>query len=105
MWEIIADPKDYGIEDLVNGLGSNPMPLDSADREKWAEEIGVFAQKLLGLADKATELKGLFSSEDIVEASPAALKTFKVQLFKINAALQTAIDLARQLESQIVEKA
>jgi hypothetical protein len=37
-------------------------------------------------------------------ATPASLKTFKVQLFKINHALNTALDLAKKLEADIVKK-
>jgi hypothetical protein len=37
-------------------------------------------------------------------ATSASLKTFKVQLFKINDALNTAFDLAEKLEADIIKK-
>jgi hypothetical protein len=83
MWEIIADPEDYGIEVLEEGINNNNMIEFAEDNRKvWAEEIGVFATR----------------------ATPASLKTLKVTLFKINDALNTAIELAEKLETQIVKK-
>jgi hypothetical protein len=56
------------------------------------------------LSDKAKQLRKLLASEDAIKATPASLKTFKVQLFKINNALNTAFDLAEKLETDIVKK-
>jgi hypothetical protein len=104
MYEIIADPDDYAIGAIEEGFGHGQIPFPDNDRKKWAEEIGAFAQKLDGLSDKAKNLQKLFFSESTIMATPASLKTFKVQLFRINDALNTAFDLAEKLEADIVEK-
>ena len=105
MWEIIADPEDYGIEVLEEGINNNNM-IEFADdnRKAWAEEIGVFANRLNGLADRAITMRDLLAGQDPILATPASLKTLKVTLFKINDALNTAIELAEKLETQIVKK-
>ena len=74
------------------------------NRQKWAEEIGTFATRLDGLAEKAIMLQKLFASQDPILAKPASLKTLKVALFKINDALDMVIELADKIETQIVEK-
>ncbi len=104
MYEIIANPSDYNIEALVEGMGYNPVAFPDNERQKWAEEIGIFAENLSELAEKAKNLQNLFSSEETIMATPASLKTFKVQLFKINDAFKAVLDLAHKLESEIIEK-
>ena len=104
MYEIIANPGDYAIGALEGGFGHGQIPFPDNKRKKWAEEIGVFAQKLDGLSDKAKNLQKLLFSESAIMATPASLKTFKVQLFKINDALNTAFNLAQKLEADIVKK-
>ena len=105
MWEIIADPKDYGIEVLEKGINKNNMIEFAEDnRQRWAEEIETFIDKLNGLAERAKNLQKLFISEDAIVATPASLKTLKVALFKINDALTAALDLADKIETQIVKK-
>ena len=68
----------------TSGLQIDPLLHD-------AEQNLFFMQKLL-------------FSESAIMATPASLKTFKVQLFKINDALNIAFDLAEKLETDIVEK-
>jgi len=104
MYEIIADPDDYNIASLEEGLGHKQIAFSDDKRRRWAEEIEVFVEKLDGLSDKAKQLQKLLASEDPIQATPASLKTFKVQLFKINHALNTAFDLATKLETDIVKK-
>jgi hypothetical protein len=104
MYEIIANPEDYRIGALKEGLGYKQVPFPDDERKRWAEEIGLFALKLDGLSDKTKQLQKLFISEETIMVSPASLKTFKVQLFKINDALEIALDLANNIESGIVEK-
>ena len=104
MYEIIADPEDYTIGALEEGFGHGQIPFSDDKRKKWGEEIGAFAQKLDSLSDKAKELQKLLFSESAIMATPASLKTFKVQLFKINDALNTALGLAERLEADIVKK-
>lgn len=104
MYEIIADPVDYAIGALEEGFGHGQIPFSDNKRKKWAEEIGAFAQKLDGLSDKAKNLQKLLFSESAIMATPASLKTFKVQLFKIHDALNTAFNLAQKLEADIVRK-
>ena len=105
MWEIIADPADYGIEALEEGINKNNR-IEFADnnRKKWAEEIGIFATRLNGLAERAITMKKLLASQDPILAKSASLKTLKVALFKINDALNMAIELADKVEKQIVKK-
>ncbi|MBW2449575.1 MAG: hypothetical protein JRE92_04005 [Deltaproteobacteria bacterium] len=104
MYEIIADPEDYAIGALEEGFGHGQIPFPENKRKNWADEIGAFAQKLDGLSGKAKNLQKLLFSNSPIMASPASLKTFKVQLFKINDALNTALDLAEKLEADIVKK-
>lgn len=104
MYEINLDPKDYGIEALMEGMGSKPVAFDEQDRQKWAREIGAFAVKLDALSDKAKSLQSLFSSGSDIKATPASLKTFKIQLFNINDALTSSLELASKIDPQIVKK-
>ena len=39
-YEIIADPKEYGIEKLVDGLNGNPIEFPAEERAQWAKEVG-----------------------------------------------------------------
>jgi len=104
MYEIIANPSDYDIEALVKGMGYKPVAFPDDERQKWAAEIGIFAEGLYELAEKAKYLQDLFSSEEKIMATPASMKTFKLQLFKINDAIKAALDLAHKLELEIIEK-
>ena len=104
MWEIIADPKDYGIDVLEEGMGNNRVVFPEEERKKWAEEIGTFATKLNGFADRSLGLQTLLGGKEEIVATPASLKTLKVMLFKINDAMNTALKIAGQLDKQIVKK-
>ena len=104
MYEINLDPKDYGIEALMEGMANSPVAFKEDDRQKWAHEIGAFAGKLDELSDRAKSLQTLFSSSDAIKATPASLKTFKIQMFNINDALSSSLELATKIDSQIVQK-
>jgi len=104
MYEINLDPKDYGIEALMEGMGNTPVAVNAEDREKWANEIGAFAGRLDELSNRAKSLQTLFSSSTSIKATPASLKTFKIQMFNINDALNSSLELANKIDSQIVEK-
>ena len=104
MWEIIAEPQDYGIDALVEGMGNKNVSFEADERIKWAQEIGGFVSRIEGLADKSKELQKLFQGGEPISATPASLKTMKVQLFKINEALNTALNLAGKIEDDIVHK-
>ena len=104
MYEIIADPEDYGIDVLEKEMGNHRVVFPEEERNKWAEEIGAFASKLNGLAEHATGLQNLLLGQEKIVATPASLKTLKVMLFKINDAMNSALDLAGQIETQIVKK-
>jgi len=104
MWEIIADPKEYGIEVLEEGINNRQEAFEDQDRTRWAEEIGTFAIKMSSLAEKSKQLQQLLISEDQIVATPASLKTLKVQMFKINDAMTTTLELAQKIESQIIKK-
>ncbi|MCP4367837.1 MAG: hypothetical protein GY797_06960 [Deltaproteobacteria bacterium] len=104
MWEIIADVKEYGIEVLEEGINNRQEAFEDQDRTRWAEEIGTFAIKMSGLAEKAKQLKQLLISEDQIVATPTSLKTLKVQLFKINDTMTTTLELAQKIESEIIKK-
>ena len=104
MYEIIADPKDYGIEALIEGMGYKKIAFPEKERLQWATEVGRFAVRLEGLSEKVRYLEKLLKSETEIMATPASLKTFKVQLFKINDALESALALAHKAEADIVKK-
>ena len=104
MWEIIADAKEYGIEVLEEGINNSKEAFEDQERSRWAEEIGTFAIKMSSLAEKAKQLQQLLISEDQIVATQASLKTLKVQMFKINDAMTTAIEVAEKIESEIIKK-
>ncbi len=104
MWEIIADAKEYGIEVLEEGINNRQEAFEDQDRTRWAEEIGTFAIKMSSLAEKAKQLQQLLISDDQIVATPASLKTLKVQMFKINDATATALEVAQKIESEIIKK-
>ncbi|MDD2604330.1 MAG: hypothetical protein RBR20_05295 [Desulfobacterales bacterium] len=103
-YEIIADPEEYGIEALVTGLGAQPILFPPDERAKWAKEVGTFTDKLTGLTDKARELKSILESGASIKATPASLKTLKIQLFNINDALDQSMTIAQKLEAEIVSR-
>ncbi len=104
MYEIIANPEDYQIDHLINGTSNANIELSSEERNKWADEIVNFSEKLTILAEKSRELAKILSSAEKISASAASLKTLKIQLFMINDSLNTAIEIADKLESDIVKK-
>ena len=104
MYEIIAAPDDYAIGALEEGFGHRKINFPDDKRKKWADEIGVFVQKLDDLSEKAKGLQKILMSDAGITATPASLKIFKVQLFKINDALAIALNLAEKLESEIIKK-
>jgi hypothetical protein len=46
----------------------------------------------------------LLRSDEKIAATPASLKTLKIQLFAINDALNSALTIADRLESDIIHK-
>ena len=104
MYEIVANPEDYRIGALKEGLGYNKIHFPDQERKIWGEEIGAFTQKLDGLSEKAKVLQQLLMGDEKILATPAALKTLKIQLFKINEALITALELANKVEKEFVKK-
>ena len=104
MWEIIADPKEYGIEILEEGINNHRLLFPEEDRKRWAEEIDTFGAKLAGLAERSKKLQKMLAGEEEIVATPSSLKTLKVMLFKINDAMTTAMDMADSIEAQIVKK-
>ena len=101
-YEIIADPKDYGIEAMVEGLGGGTIEFPAEERQKWSVEVGTFAERLLTLSDKAKSIQAWLDGAHAIKATPASLKTLKIQFFKINDALESALDLVKRLEADIV---
>ena len=104
MYEIIANPKEYQIDHLINGTGNAQIQLSRDDREKWTGEIVQFTEKLTEFSKKSKDLAELFNSDTPITTTPASLKTLKIQLFTINDALNKAIDIAQKLESDFVKK-
>jgi hypothetical protein len=102
-YEIIADPRDYGIENLVEGLNGSPMLFPTDERKKWAVEIASFSERLTALSDKARKLQSWLDGDMPIKATPASLKTLKIQFFKINDAMETAWELSRRIECDIIE--
>lgn len=104
MYEIIADPEEYQIDHLINGTGNANIALTREERDKWAVEISNFSQKLTTLAQKSEKFAGVLSGTEKISATAASLKTLKIQLFMINDSLNEAIEIAKHLESDIIEK-
>ncbi len=104
MYEIIANPEDYQIDHLINGTGNANIEISKEEREKWAAEIINFSEKLMGLAKKSGELAKILSGKEKISATPASLKTLKIQLFMINDALSSAFEIAGKLETDIIKK-
>ena len=104
MYEIIANPEDYQIDQLINGTGNAAMELTQEERNNWAKEIMNFSERLTEFSKKANELAAILGSEDKISATPSSLKTLKIQLFTINDSLNTALEIAGKLESDIVRK-
>lgn len=101
MYEITLNPRDYGIEALVEGMGAESSIFNGDNRKQWANEVGIFVSRLNGLSARAKKLHDLLSGDESIKATPAALKTLKVQMFNINDALNASIDLSEKLESEI----
>jgi len=101
MYEIIASPQEYQIDRLINGTDNANIELTKEERDKWAEEIVQFSERLSGFAQKADLLSSLLASEEKIAATPASLKTLKIRLFMINDALNSALDIADMLEGDI----
>ncbi|MFH2060401.1 MAG: hypothetical protein ABIJ59_16070 [Pseudomonadota bacterium] len=104
MYEIIADPEEYQIDHLINGTGNANDEISQDERNKWSTEIINFSEKLEEFAKKSKAFATLFASDEKISATPASLKTLKIQLFMINDALTTAMDIADKLEADIVKK-
>lgn len=104
MYEIIATPEEYQIDDLIQGTGNAPISFSGKERKKWAAEIDAFSQKLVQFTEKSQELSGLFKGDASITATPASLKTLKIQLFIINDSLNTALEISKKLEADIVPK-
>lgn len=104
MYEIIANPEEYQIDDLIEGTGNTPINFSGEERKKWAAEIDAFSHKLIQLTEKSRELSGLFKGSASITATPASLKTLKIQLFTINDSLNKALEISKKLEADIVPK-
>ncbi len=104
MYEIIADPEEYQIDHLINGTGNANINITQEERDNWAGEITTFSEKLTEFAKKSKSLAELLSGSEKISATPASLKTLKIQLFMINDALSSAIKIADKLETDIVKK-
>ncbi len=104
MYEIIANPEDYQIDHLINGTGNANINITQEERNSWAGEITNFSEKLTDFAKKSKSLAELLAGSEKISATPASLKTLKIQLFMINDALSSAIEIADKLETDIVKK-
>lgn len=103
MYEIIANPEDYQIDHLINGTGNANIEISKEERDNWAGEIINFSEKITEFAKRSKQLGNLLSGSEKISATPASLKTLKIQLFMINDALNKAIEIADKLESDIVK--
>ncbi|MBF0229955.1 MAG: DUF1248 domain-containing protein [Desulfamplus sp.] len=104
MYEIIANPEDYKLDDLIKGTGNAKIEFSEEDRSKWAKEVNEFSHKLIQFSEKSQELAKILSSKEQITTTPASLKTLKIQLFIINDALNSALEIAKKLESDIIPK-
>lgn len=103
MYEIIANPKEYQIDHLINGTDNANIELTREERDKWAKQIVQFSDRLSGFAQKADMLSSLLASEEEIAATPASLKTLKIQFFMINDALNAALGIADMMESDMIK--
>ncbi|MBF0231157.1 MAG: DUF1248 domain-containing protein, partial [Desulfamplus sp.] len=53
MYEIIANPEDYKLDDLIKGTGNAQIEFSEEDRKKWANEINEFSKKLIQFSEKS----------------------------------------------------
>ncbi len=104
MYEIIANPEDYQIDHLINGTGNANIELSQEERDKWANEVVNFSERLMELAKKSKVLADLLCSKEPIAATPASLKTLKIQLFMINDSLNSALEISEKLETDIIKK-
>ena len=104
MYEIIANPEDYQIDDLIKGTGNAPINFSGEERKKWAAEIDAFSNKLVNFTEKAQELAKVFKGSEPITTTPASIKTIKIQLFTINDALNKALEISKKLEGDIIPK-
>ncbi len=104
MYEIIANPKDYQIDQLINGTDNANIELSREERDKWALEISSFSDRLNVFSKKATNIANLLSGTEKISATVSSLKTLKIQLFKINDAMAQSTELADRLTADIVKK-
>lgn len=104
MYEIIADPKDYQIDQLINGTDNANVEMSGDERHKWAQEVSNFSNRLNVFSKKAANIAEVLSGEEKISATTRSLKTFKIQLFKINDAMHQAQDLADRLEADLIKK-
>ena len=104
MYEIIANPEDYQIDDLIKGTGHARIDFSVEERAKWANEIDTFTNKLVRFTEKSQELAKVLRGADAITTTPASLKTLKIQLFTINDALNKALEISKKLEADIVPK-
>ncbi|MBF0200274.1 MAG: hypothetical protein HQK66_02990 [Desulfamplus sp.] len=104
MYEIIANPEDYKLDDLIVGTGNAQIEFSDEERKKWAAEVDEFSHKLVQFSEKSQELSKVLGGKEKIITTPASLKTLKIQLFTINDALNGALAIAKQLESDIVPK-
>ena len=103
MYEIIANPEEYQIDHLINGTDDANIELTREERDKWAKEITHFSERLSEFAKKADKYSLLLSSNEKIAATPASLKTLKIQLFMINDALNSALDIVDIVESDMIK--
>lgn len=104
MYEIIADPKDYQIDHLINGTDNANIEMSRDERDKWAQEVSNFSDRLNAFSKKAANIADLLSGTEKISATATSLKTLKIQLFKINDALVQATEIADRLEADLVKK-
>jgi hypothetical protein len=104
MYEIIANPKDYQIDHLINGTGNANIEISQEERNAWAGEIINFSERMTEFTKKTKELGNLFAGSEKISTTPASLKTLKIQMFLINDSLTKALEIADKLESEIVKK-
>lgn len=105
MYEIIASPQEYRIDHLINGTDNANIELTSEERNNWAKEIVQFSERLAGFAQKADMFSSLLASEEKISATPASLKTLKIQFFMINDALNSALGIADMVENDMIKPA
>ncbi len=104
MYEIVANPANYGIDSIVKNITNDSVFFEGDNRELWADEVGKFSEKLNTITSKVKKLEGVLRGSDVIEATPASLKTLKIKFFEMDEAINNVVKLTDKIEADFVNK-